>query len=165
MQHASHEWTVPIYGKNCQFAKPADTSPLLDKKGKQCVQSVVGLFLYYARAIDNTILPALNEISFLQACPTKNTNKKIQMLLDYLNTHKHAKIRFYRFDMQLHVDSNAAYLVAPKAKSRIAGYFYCSDKTTKTPPQPTLNGPLHVKCKVLWHVVTSAAIHNPSQNR
>lgn len=59
--------------------------------------------------------------------------------------------------MLLHADSDAAYLVAPKAKSRIAGFFYCSDKTTTTPPSPPLNGPVHVECKVLRHVVTSAA--------
>ena len=127
-------------------------------KVKRECKSVVGSFLYYARAIDNTILPALNEISFMQATPTENTNKKIQMLLDYLYNFKNAKIRFYRSDMQLHVDSDVAYLVAPKAKNRIAGYFYCSDKVTNTnKPDPTLNGPLHVECKVLRHVVTSAA--------
>ena len=79
------------------------------------------------------------------------------MLLDYLNTYKHAVIRFYRSDMQLYVDSDAAYLVAPKAKSRIAGYFYCSDTSDTAPPTPPLKGPVHVECKVLRHVVTSAA--------
>ena len=78
------------------------------------------------------------------------------MLLDYLNTYKHAVICFFRSDMKLHVDSDAAYLVAPKAKSRIAGFFYCSDHSTTNPPTPPLNGPLHVECKILRHVVTSA---------
>ena len=44
------------------------------------------------------------------------------MLLDYLNTHPNAKTRFYASDMVLNVDSDAAYLIAEKAKSRIAGY-------------------------------------------
>ena len=55
--------------------------------------------------------------------------------------------------MQLIVDSDAAYLVAPKGKSRIAGFFYCSSPTVS----PPLNGPIHVECKILQHVVTSAA--------
>ena len=59
--------------------------------------------------------------------------------------------------MKLYVVSDAAYLVAPKAKSRIAGYFYCSDTTTTKSYTPPLNGPLHVECKVLQHVVMSAA--------
>ena len=103
--------------------------------------------------MDNTILPALNEISLMQSAPTEQTNKKIQMLLDYLNHFSNAKVRFYSSDMKLFVDSDAAYLVAPKAKSRIAVYFYCSTDN----PTPPLNGPLHVECKVLRHVVTSAA--------
>ena len=152
-QLAPHEWTVPIYGKNRQFAKPEDTSPLLSPVQQKRVQSAVSSFLYYGCAVDNTILPALNEIVLMQAAPTEKTNKKIQMLLDYLNYHSNAKVCFYSSDMKLYVDSNAAYLVAPKAKSCIAGFFYCSN-CSSTPP---VNGPLHVQCKILRHVVTSAA--------
>lgn len=53
--------------------------------------------------------------------------------------------------MQLVVDSDAAYLVLPEAKSRIAGHFYLSNTQRKP------NGPLHVLCKVLRHVTSSAA--------
>ena len=60
--------------------------------------------------------------------------------------------------MILYVDSDAAYLVAEKAKSRIAGYYYCRNKTPQnTKPNPLLNGPIHIECKLLRHVVTSAA--------
>ena len=44
-QFVLHEWIVPIYGQNWQFAKPTDTSLLLDKVGKHWVQSNVGSFL------------------------------------------------------------------------------------------------------------------------
>ncbi len=70
-QLAPHEWTAPIYGKNQQFAKPNGTSTPLNTEVQTPVQSVVGSFVYYGRAIDNTILPALNKISFMQASPTK----------------------------------------------------------------------------------------------
>ena len=43
------------------------------------------------------------------------------MLMDYLHTHPDARIRFYASDMIIYVDSDAAYLLAEKAKSRIAG--------------------------------------------
>ena len=60
--------------------------------------------------------------------------------------------------MILYVDSDAAYLVAEKTKSRIAGYYYCSNKSPpNTKPNPPLNGPIHIECKLLRHVVTSAA--------
>ena len=60
--------------------------------------------------------------------------------------------------MILYVDLDAAYIVAEKSKSRIAGYYYCINKTSqKTSPNPPLNGPVHIECKLLRHVVTSAA--------
>ena len=157
-QHAPHQWQLPVYGQNRQFAPTPDSSPVLDAKGIKHVQRVVGSFLYYARAIDNTIITALNEIASMQAHPTQKTNDKIKMLLDYLHTHPNARIRFYASDMILYVDSDAAYLVADKAKSRIAGYYYCSNRhSNKKSPNPPLNGPIHIECKLLRHVVTSAA--------
>ena len=156
-QHAPHKWTVPIYGKNRQYAKPPDQRQPLGKEGIKRTQRVVGSFLYYGRAVDNTILTAINELSAVQAKPTTQTLQKIQMLLDYLHTYPAAKVRFYASDMQLRIDSDTAYLVAPEAKSRIAGFFYCTNKTTNTLPTPVINGPVHVECRVLRHVVTSAA--------
>ena len=44
----------------------------------------------------------------------------------------------------------------PKARSRVAGYFYMGNKPT-TRPHPSLNGAILVECKTLRHVVASAA--------
>ena len=55
------------------MAKAPDTSKKLDKKGKKKVQSVVGTFLYYGRAVEPPILVALNDIGTQQANPTENT--------------------------------------------------------------------------------------------
>ena len=58
--------------------------------------------------------------------------------------------------MQLHVDTDAAFLVLPNAQSRIAGYFrllYHSDSPNFKPD----NGPVYILCKTLRSVVTSAA--------
>ena len=76
--------------------------------------------------------------------------------MDYVSTYPNAYIRFHASSMILHVDSDAAYLVLPKAKSRIAGYYYLTDHPSSTLPPPR-NGPLLVECKTLKHVVTSAA--------
>ena len=128
---------------------PPDTSAVLDSNGIKTVQKVVGSFLNYARAIDNTIITALNKIVAKQTNPTESTARKIKMLLDYLHTYPNAKIRFYRSDMILYVDSDAVYLVAEKAKSHIAGYYYCSNKTPpNTKPNPPLNGPIHIASEV-----------------
>ena len=76
--------------------------------------------------------------------------------MDYVHTYPNAYIRYYASDMVLHIDSDAAYLVAPKARSRVAGYFHLSNHPSTT-SNNTLNGAVHVECKTLRHVVSSAA--------
>ena len=58
--------------------------------------------------------------------------------------------------MILHVDSDAAYLVAPNAKSRVAGFYYFKNAPNGS-SLPQLNSLIHIECKFLRHVVTSAA--------
>ena len=71
-QYLPHTHTPIKYAtKNTQqYATAPDTSPLLDPKGTQHIQSVTGYFLYCGRDLDFTILPALNEIKSAQATPT-----------------------------------------------------------------------------------------------
>ena len=156
-EYSPHEHIPIEYGtKTRQYATAPDSSPLLDPKGTKYIQSVTGSLLYYGRAIDNTILPTLNEIAAQQATPTEKTKQKTQRLLDYVNTFQNVYIRFLASDMILNIDSDAAYLVAPKSRSRVAGYHFlsCSPHPAKPPP---LNGPILIECKTLRHVVSSAA--------
>ena len=46
-----------------QYATKDDDNPLILPKETKYIQSVVGSFLYYARAIDSTMLPALAQIA------------------------------------------------------------------------------------------------------
>ena len=46
-----------------QYVTKPDNSQLLNKNETKNVQSITGSLLYYARAIDGTILPALNDIA------------------------------------------------------------------------------------------------------
>lgn len=54
-QDAPHRWSVTVYGKRTQLAKPTDTSKILDAKETQRIQSIVDSLLYYGRAVDYTI--------------------------------------------------------------------------------------------------------------
>ena len=65
-------------------------------------------------------------------------------------------LRFHASDMQLHIDSDAAYLVAPKARSRVAGVYYFKHNINGN-PHPHPNHPFLVECHCLKHVVSSAA--------
>ena len=157
-QYSPHRHVPIQYGKKGtqQFATAPDESPLLTPIKTKHIQSTTGSFLYYGRAIDYTILPALNDIASAQAQPTRQTKEKTQQLMDYLHTYPDVYVRYYASDMVLYVDSDAAYLVAPKARSRIAGYFYCSDHPNVT-KRPKANGAILVECKTLRHVVSSSA--------
>ena len=157
-QYAPHKWSEPIYGKHIQSAIQTDTNPILSKKDIKYTQAVTGSLLYYGRAIESPILPALNEIAHRQATPTKNTIDKCKMLLDYCATNPNGKICFHASDMILHVDTDAAYLVLPQARSRIAGYFYLSNLPSQIEkPHAKFNGAIHVECRTLKHVAASAA--------
>ena len=120
-------------------------SRLPNRKEIKHVQRVVGSFLYYGRVVDNTILPALHKTSAFQSRPTESTNEKIYMLLHYLATYPNAKVRFLVSNMILCIDPDAAYLVAPKARSCVAAYFHCNDKYDKhVKPTPNINSPVHI---------------------
>ena len=74
-------------------------------------------------------------------------------------------LRYYASKMTLTIHSDAAFLVAPQAKSRIAGFFYLHHLVHTT----TKNAPILVECKTLKRVVTAAeyetaaVFHNAQQ--
>ena len=70
-------------------------------------------------------------------------------MLDYCAIFPTSKLRYCASDMILNVDSNIAYLVAPQAKSRIAGYFQLNIETYPSNPLTPLNGTILVECKTL----------------
>ena len=157
-QHSPHRWSAPVYGQKVQLTS-TDLSPLLDKLGIKRVQQISGLFLYYSRSCDPTIIVALNEISNNQASPTVHTKQACDMLLDYLATHPDATIRYHASDMILAVCSDAAYLVLPNARSRAAGHFFLTTlpSATSSPPNPVPNGAVHILCKTIRTVAASAS--------
>ena len=63
--------------------KNLDSAALLDKYGKKFVQQVTGMFLYYARTVDNKMLVALSVLASEQVSPTKNVIEKVMIFLDY----------------------------------------------------------------------------------
>ena len=81
--------------------------------------------------------------------------------MDYAATHPEAKVQYKKSDMILHVQSDASYLSAPRARSRAGGFFFLSshpvDPSIAPTEVPTLNGPIHTVCKIMKNVVGSAA--------
>ena len=155
-QHAPYKWSVPLYGRKVQMVHPDNPQPLLSKKEIRGIQSKVGTFLYYGRAVEPTILVALNDISGEQAKPTPSTKKDLAMLMDFLATYPNATIRYVAGTMQLKVESDASYLSVKNSRSRYAGHFYLESSPNRYNHTPQ-NGPIHTECAILKNVVCSAA--------
>jgi hypothetical protein len=112
------------YGAKAQSPLPVDISPKLSPEEIKEIQRVIGSILYYARAVDITVLMALSSIAIEQANGTTSTMEKAKQLLDYLATHPDATIRFRASDMIMNVHSDASYLSESNARSRACGHFF-----------------------------------------
>eukprot|EP00978_Attheya_sp_CCMP212_P023019 scaffold69697_cov62-Attheya_sp.AAC.1 len=137
-----------------------DTTPLLPAGEQTALQQIVGTFLYYARAIDSTMLMALNSLASQQNKGTENTAKQITHFLNYCATHQDATLTFYKSDMVLYFYSDASYCSEPGARSRYGGYFYLgpNPEDPSKPPKgmPPLNGAIHIECGIMRNVLASA---------
>ncbi len=72
-QDQPHPHAPPHYGAKVQFAKPEDASPKLNIADKKIIMQVAGTFLFYACAINGTMLIALSALASKQANPTEHT--------------------------------------------------------------------------------------------
>ena len=144
-------FTAPEYGKKIQYAKE-DTSPKVSEKMKTLIQKIAGKYLYPARAIDHTMLQPLNDLCIAANSPSEQTMQDLNHFLDYCASNPDPKIIYRASDMLLQLYTDAAYLVAPKARSRAAGYHFLGNKDGNLH-----NGPIYVLAKIIKAVMSSAA--------
>jgi hypothetical protein len=152
-QHTPSQYVTPVYGDKTQYATKDETPPLTAKQ-RLTIQKVTGSVLYYARAVDPSVLMSLNDIATEQTKATEKTQAATNQLLDYLATHPDAAIRYHASDMILHIHSDASYLSFSNARSRLGGLFFLGNKF---PEQDTLNGSILNVASVIKNVVDSAA--------
>ena len=114
--------TRPMH--NAQAPIPTDISPKLSNKEIKEIQHIVGSILYYAWAVDITVLMALSSIASQQTQGTTNTMAKAKQLLDCFATHPDATIQFTVSDMVLNVHLDTSYLSETNAHSRVCGHFF-----------------------------------------
>ena len=131
-----------------------DESPPVTPAEKLFIMEVVGVFLFYARMVDCTLLPVVTFISKKQAKPTKNTLEATYQLLDYAASHPNHKVTYRACDMQLRVQSDGSHLSQEKAGSIAGGIHYCTD--TDDDPQ-VINGAILALCSTITTVCGSAS--------
>jgi hypothetical protein len=152
-KHDSPHPHVPTkYGAKPQFAE-YDNSPTVGKDKQKEVQTIAGKFLWYARAVDNTMLMPLSELAAQQAKPTENTMKNTKQFLDYCATQQPAVLTYRKSDMVLAAHSDAGYLNATNARSRAGGHHFLSENH----PFPPNNGAIHNVAEIIKAVMSSAA--------
>ena len=105
--------------------------------------------------MDPTMLHVLNELAAAQSTGTQQTMGAITHFLNYCSTHPDSSITYHASDMILHLHSDASYLTAPKARSRVGGPFYLGNQPDQSNLQP--NGPILAFAKVIKAIVSSAA--------
>jgi hypothetical protein len=80
----------PEYGAQVQYATDDATSSL-SKADIKTLQEVAGSFLYYAEAVDPTMLTTTNTIASEQATPTEAVRAHAVRLLQYTAAHSHVQ--------------------------------------------------------------------------
>ena len=136
-----------------KYVNKADVKHPATKEEEKFIQQIIGTLLYYARALDLTLLVALSALTSMQAKATKYTLELVNWLLDYVATNPNAILTYKKSDMILAVHSNASYLSKSEARSRVGGHFYC----TSDMEEPPNNGAVLNVAKILGTVMSSAA--------
>ena len=109
-QDAPHPSPPPQFGIAAQLRAPTDKSNKLEAEGQTSLQQIVGSLRLYARAVDNTILKALNTIARKTGSATELTEKWTTQLLNYMATHPDTTLRYWASDMILKGHSDDSYL-------------------------------------------------------
>ena len=142
------------YGAHVQGVTE-DTSPTLNQTDITFIQEVIGVFLYYARTVDPTMLAPLNKLASRQARPTEKLLREVHHFLQYAATWPSAELVFVPSDMRLAIWSDASYLSESDSRSRAGGHHSLTDQGdfTKAP----LNGAIEAISTILPMVVSAAS--------
>jgi hypothetical protein len=83
-EQAPHTWNPPIYGAKTQFLTEETSSPALSDKEINKLQQLTGTLVYYARAVDPTLIMPINVLSSEQSkghkCHSRQSNKTFELL-------------------------------------------------------------------------------------
>jgi hypothetical protein len=86
------------------------SSPALSDKEPNKLQQLTGTLLYYARAVDPTLIMPINVLASEQSNATEVTADKVIQFLNNCSTHPETKIRYHASDVILNIHSDASYL-------------------------------------------------------
>ena len=144
-------YIAPSFSKKPQMAfidKSEKLSPTLVTE----LQAIIGTLLYYARAVDPTLLPIANELASQQANATRRILNAANRALSYCAAHSDNQIIYHACDMVLHAFADASYLCRSHARSVAGAIFFLGNHNDPT----RINGAIHVFSSIIPCVVASA---------
>ena len=145
-------YVPPNYGKHQQEVPLDEPSVPLTAAEILELQEIVGVFLFYARAVDPTMLTAINKIASRQAKPTSLIKKEVERFLQYANKWPDATMRVRASNMKLVCHSDGSYLSESEARSRAGGILFLGDCKDNEAP----NAPICFLSVIIKTVVSSA---------
>ena len=107
------------------------------------LQAIIGTLLYYARAVDPTLLPIANELASQQASATRRILNATNRALSYCAAFSNNQIIYHACDMTLHAFADASYLCRSHARSVAGAIFFLGNH----------NDPTRINCSI--HVFSS----------
>jgi hypothetical protein len=144
-------YAAPQYGAKVQYAVE-DTSEPLSPADVTTLQEIVGSMLYYARAVDPTMLTITNTIASQMAVPTQAVKAQAVRLLQYAAAYPNNAIVYKKSKMHVILQVDASYLSRSHARSVAGGVAYYGDAAN-----PTIeNGMIHAISSIIDVVVSSA---------
>ncbi len=145
-------YVPPNYGKHQQEVSLDEPSVPLTAAEVLELQEIVGVFLFYARAVDPTMLTAINKIASRQAKPTSLIKKEVERFLQYANKWPDATMRVRASNMKLVCHSDGSYLSESEARSRAGGILFLGECKDNEAP----NAPICFLSVIIKTVVSSA---------
>jgi hypothetical protein len=145
-------YVPPNYSKHQQEAPLEEPSIPLTAAETLELQAIVGVFLFYSRAVDPTMLTAINKIASRQSKPTSLIKKEVERFLQYANKWPDATMRIRASNMKLVCHSDGSYLSESEARSRAGGILFLGECADNEAP----NAPVCFLSVIIKTVVTSA---------
>ena len=152
--HSPAPFDPPIYGRHVQYVSIDDSTPSSPTETTY-IQEVIVTFLYYARAVDCTMLTTLNKLASRQSKPTVSLYKDIQHFLQYAASYPDAAVTYTASDMRLVLWSDGSYLSESLSRSRAGGYHYLTG--TGDPLLEPANGAIEAISTIIPTVVSAAS--------
>ena len=146
-------YTPPVSSTDLSLhlSPPSITTPStpVSPAEKTWIQQVVGSLLFYARALDLSLLTAVCQLSSHQSTPTQHDLSSAHRLLNYVSSHPNPHKTIHPSSMALWACTDASYLSRPNSGSARLGletlhptFFTPPQKATDRVPRP--NRPLSV---------------------